>query len=441
MLKNYLRLKVSKAVLKIIPETSGVYIFFDDKGIAHYIGKAKNLRNRLRSYLSLPLSGKTKQMIESSSELTYIKVNSELEALLLEAKLVRKYMPKYNIQLKDDKNPLYIKITNDVYPIVTTARKIDDGEKNIAFFGPFPSSTNVKYILKLLRKIIPYSTHKPSKRICLYRQIGLCNPCPSEIENNNSDEVKLELRSKYLRQIKLIKKILSGKLEVFYKDLKNKMEKASNNQNFELALELRNILQKFDYITQTINYPSEYIKNPNLLFDIRANELQKLRDILSTKISLPYLHRIECYDVAHLHGSQPTASMVVFINGEADKSLYRRFKIANPKSQDDISSISEVAKRRGNHLADWGEPDLIIVDGGQNQVKAFKKEYLGKKDYIIGLAKRFETLIFSDQTGKYLEYRIPQGPALNLVQRLRNEAHRFARVYHHMLVEKSLLEN
>ncbi|MCH7641154.1 GIY-YIG nuclease family protein, partial [Patescibacteria group bacterium] len=174
---------VNRKDARKLPEAAGVYIFINRDGEPIYVGKAKNLRARVRSYFSTNLSTKTKEMINEAKTFTTILVGSELEAILLEARLVRKYQTKYNSALKDDKHPIYIRITDETYPRVLTARKVDenplDGGKNSAFLGPFPSTSNVRSVLRLLRRIFPYAQHKLGKRACLYSQMGLCNPCPN----------------------------------------------------------------------------------------------------------------------------------------------------------------------------------------------------------------------------------------------------------------------
>ncbi|MEK7112147.1 MAG: hypothetical protein AAB875_02365, partial [Patescibacteria group bacterium] len=192
-----------------------------------------------------------------------------------------------------------------------------------------------------------------------------------------------------------------------------------------------------------------FLQNPNLSVDLINKEIKDLRTLLvNCKLKIVNLSRIECFDVAHLAGTSPTASMVTFINGEADKSLYRHFRIRQEKGADDISSLREVAKRRAKHFGSWGSPDLIMVDGGKTQVSAFC-EVLKEINIpnisnipVVGLAKKFETLIIPVTKGKkltFIERKVAKGSVLNLVQRMRNEAHRFARRYHHHLIRKSLI--
>jgi len=432
----------TKENLKLTPEVSGVYIFFQHKKNPIYVGKAINLRKRLSSYFSNAVFGKTKQMVGEADSFSYIRVSSELEALLLEAKLINKFMPRYNIELKDDKHPLYIKITKDYFPQVLTARKIDI-ENSMEFYGPFPSSTSVKTVLRLLRKLFPYAQHIPSKRPCLYSQIGLCSPCPTFIESIKDKNIKTVLTKKYKKNIKMISLFLSGNLKVIKKTLEKEIHRYVINEEFENAAIIRDKIKILDYITQPVTPIDRFIENPNFLDDIRGRELGELFNILKPYAGTSKVFsRIECFDVAHIGGTATTASMVTFVGGEPEKNLYRRFKIYQKRGNDDVASLREVAKRRVKHASDWGLSDLIIVDGGKGQLSVFLEAFSGQNCIIVGLAKREETLVIPvHEVGptKYKLIKVPKGPALNLVQRIRDEAHRFARQYHFKIVKDMLL--
>mgnify|MGYP001591859882 FL=1 len=266
------QIPLDKSIVKNLPIGAGIYIFLQ-KDIALYIGKAKNLKNRVGSYFTSVIELKTKRMLGESSSMSFIRVNSELESLLLEAFLIRKYQPKYNSQAKDDKHPLYIKITKEKYPRVLTARKAEEsghkGIKNLAFFGPFPSSTNVYSVLKMLRRIFPYSEHKLGKRGCLYSQIGLCSPCPNEIEKIKDIVTKQASRDKYIENIKMIKLVLSSRISKVMKNLKKRMRNAAKEEKFEKATRIRRQIERLIYITQPIIPKEDFLENPNLYDDIR----------------------------------------------------------------------------------------------------------------------------------------------------------------------------
>ena len=434
LLRSLPKIKIVPKVYREIPENAGVYVFFDKNGPI-YIGKAINLKRRVSSYFDLNLETKTASMVKSAQFLSFIQVNSELEALLLEAKLIHLYLPKYNIAAKDDKHPLYIQITKERYPRIITARKIAQNQKNIAFYGPFPSSRNVRSVLKMIRRVFPFSDHKLGKRGCLYSHIGLCNPCPNIIESSNNKSVITVERRKYLKNIRGIKFILDGKIGRLQKNLTKEMTAASKNQDFELAAQERDRLQRIEYITRP-QMPAEfYMQNPNLFEDIRKSESSDLKSLLRTNgLSLERLERIECFDVAHLAGTKATASMITFINGEADKNFYRHFRIRQIKGNSDIDSLKEIIARRLNHIKDWGKPDLIIVDGGVAQVNAFNKIIIENKAEIpvVGIAKNPDRLIINDKK------IILRETSLHLVARMRDEAHRFARKYHHQLIAIAL---
>ena len=432
---------LNKRSAKKFPETPGIYIFWNKKGKTNYIGKAINIKKRVASYFALNLQEKTKNMVKESKFISFLKVGSELEALVLEARLISQDRPKYNSDLKDDRHPLYIRITKEKYPRVLTARKIESKKANRAFFGPFPSTYKVKSVLRMLRKIFPFSEHPLGKKQCLYSHMGLCNPCPNEIDNLRDIETQKKLRKQYLANIKRVQFTLTGKIMTVRRDLKKEMLAASKLERFEKATQIREKIEWIDYITQPITPISSFLKNPNLIEDIRLQEIKDLRNIVGEYLKIPKkLRRIECYDVAHLAGFKPTASMVTFVNGEADKTLYRHFRIRQKRTRSDTDSLTEVARRRIKHLTNWGVPDLVVVDGGKGQVSAFVEVFKEHNIAVVGIAKRLETLVIPDKnSGQFKAIRLSKGPALNLVQRLRDEAHRFARRYHHQLLQKSLL--
>ena len=372
------------------------------------MGKAINLKKRLESYFSINLAPKTKNMVGEATGISFIRVTSELEALLLEAKLIKLMQPKYNSIAKDDKHALYIKITDDTFPRIITARK--EGS-----FGPFPSSYKVYSVLRTLRRIFPYSDHKTGKKACIYNQIGLCNPCPNTIKDAKT-------KNSYLKNIKNIRKILSGNIGKVIKNLEKEMKQLSKSEKYEEAVNVRNQIESLKYITQKRVSENKFLENPNLSEDIKNEELKALEKILGVKP----LRRIECYDVSHISGYLATASMVTFINGLEDKSFYRRFKIKNSKNSD-VEVMSEIAERRVKHIKDWGVPDLIFVDGGESQANEFKKVFDKYNIPIIAITKGREELDF------------PNRKALNLVTRIRDESHRFAKKYHNLLFRKNLI--
>ena len=347
-------------------------------------------------------------MVNKANQISYISVTSEFEALLLEARLIKLFRPKYNFIAKDDKHALYIQITNDKYPIIKPVRK--DGD-----FGPFPSSQKVYSVLRMLRRIFPYANHKLGKRACLYNQIGLCNPCPNTINSIND-------KRKYLKNIRNIKNILNDNSQKVINALEKEMGVFSKKEKYEEAVKIRRQIENLKYITQKRIPENMFLENPSLSADIITDELKALQEILRVGT----LHRIECFDVSHISGYLATASMVTFIEGEEDKSLYRRFKIENSKNSD-VEIMSEIAARRIKHLESWGAPDLIFVDGGQPQANAFRKIFAAYNIPVVAITKGKENKDF------------PDIKALNLVIRIRDESHRFAKKYHDLLFRKNLI--
>lgn len=423
-------MEISKENFLNLPEVAGVYTFWKNN-VPIYIGKSVNLKSRLNSYLAITLGVKTAKMVSEADNLTFVEVNSDLESLLLESFQIKKFKPKYNIVLKDDKHALYIVITKEEYPRVLSVRKLEANNlKIMSVFGPFPNSTNVKIILKMIRKIFPYSDHKIGKKPCLYSHIGRCNPCPNLITGINDSVYKEELTKKYRRNIRNIKLVLSRKFNVVRNSLEKEMLTYSKEMAFEEARMVRDRIKTLDYITQEKISTEKFIENPNLTEDIRNQEIASLGKL----VKLQKLERIECFDIAHLSGVSATASMVVLINGEKENSEYRHFKVKQKNGQSDYDSMREIARRRLNSLSRWPRPDLIIVDGGLGQVKIFNDVFNPISIPVVGIAKHPDRLVFPDGTKIKLK-----SEALQLVSRIRDEAHRFARRLHHKLLAKSLL--
>ncbi len=421
-----------------------MYQFFDASGKILYVGKAKNLRNRVSSYFqkSAVVFGKTALLVAQVKKIKVIPVESEIEALLLEANLIKTFSPKYNISLKDGKRYPLIRISvKDTYPAVLTARRMDDAAS--IYFGPFPSSSAMRSVLRLLRKIFPYHSvlrHPP--KICLYYHIGLCPCIPARIGLNPiAHDEGSTLIKEYKKTIRHIIDFLNGKTKKILQELEKERDALAKNEAFEQAALVQKQIDQIRYVTTSTHKPFEYESNPNLKSDLRRQEMESLQQILhahAMKIKLP--RRIECYDNSNFQGTNPTSSMVVLTDGEIDKSQYRKFKIRTVTGPNDFASMEEVLTRRLRHK-EWPLPDLLIVDGGKGQVSSAKKalemsnlKYQIPNIPIIGLAKREETIITSDLQ----EILLPKSsPALLLVMRIRDEAHRFAITFHKKLRSKN----
>jgi excinuclease ABC subunit C len=436
--------------LHSLPVYPGVYRFLDDSGEVIYVGKAKNLRNRVRSYFRVVFDRdtKTKALVENICDLEIIEVSTELEALILEEKLIKKYQPKYNILLKDDKSFLYIVIRDNFvkingneinFPMVFSARKTDlkDGDY---YFGPYPRASVAKYVLRTLRKIIPFRDCPKSKfqtyqrvgKACLYGHLGLCQaPC---LQNFSSRE--------YQKDIRRLIRFLEGKFKKIMEDVQKEMMYEAKNENFEEAAKLRDILKKFEYLTINSSKIDSIVENPKLIEDTISESLDGL--VREIPVLRDYPERIECYDISNISGKEATGAMTVAINGRLTNSEYRRFKIKIKETPDDYEMMREVLRRRFKRSLkedSWELPNLVVVDGGSGQLNAGigVMEEVGVEVPMIGIAKKEENLIYKDR-GQFHEVKLPlTHEGLKLIQRLRDEAHRFSRKYHYQLRVKKLL--
>jgi len=421
-------LLVSVLSYRSLPIFSGVYLFIDKDGKTIYVGKAKNLKARVSSYFSSQdLGEKTRILVSQIRKIGTIEVTSEIEAFLLEEKLIKKYKPYYNIKLLDDKRYPSLKITvKDKYPKVLLVRKKDDA--NALYFGPYTSTSSLRTVLKILRRIFPYQSvvNHPNK-LCFYYHLGLC-PCPTVTHDEN-----------YQNSIKHIVSFLNGNKNFLLKDLTKERNQASKNEDFEKASQVQKQIDSIALITSAFYQPFEYELNPNLRSDVVASNLEDLKQILNANgVSVPNLSRIECYDISNTSGVNATGSMVVFTNGEKDSASYRRFRIKKDyhSRPNDFAMLQEVLERRLKRN-DWPKPSLIIVDGGKGQVSSAKKimHNLSLNIPLLGLAKREEIIIRSDLQ----EIKLPKNSqALQLIMRLRDEAHRFAIAYHKKLRFKAI---
>ncbi len=421
---------VHKALIKDLPQSPGIYQFFDGNNKLIYVGKSISIKKRVTSYFSIKnLGPKTDQLVSKIADIKYIKVFSEFEALLLESELIRTHKPFYNIISKDDKSPIYIKITNDSIPLITTTRK-EKPRRGIFLKGPFPSSKNTKEILRLIRRIFPYCQHKNPPKACLYVHLGLC-PYPYAGE---------QAKHNYLKNIAKIKRLLKGESKGLIRQLTREMNTASKNLYYEQAQIIKKQIEQLQLVTTTYHQPFEFIERPTLVDDQTTKRIKDLADTLELKTPPK---RIECYDISNTSGKQATGSMVVFVNGQKAKDQYRRFKIKFLDTPNDFEMIREVLGRRFSprHNSDgWPKPDLIIIDGGRGQLNAAKSVLNRYKLNIplISLAKRLEEIYTPD---KILPISLPkESPARQLAQELRDEAHRFAITYHRLLRAKNFLK-
>ncbi len=549
--------------LRDVPKNPGVYLHSNVKKEIIYVGKANSLQDRLKYYFSpqIDATPKIKELMNNIHDFDFIVTESEQEALLLENQLIKKYQPKYNARLKDDKSYPYIKITkSEEFPQIVISRN-PKNDKN-KYYGPYSSISSVRQTLDLLSKIFPYRTCTKEitgkdKKACLEFDIGRCKaPCIG-----NSDQAEYE------EIISSVEKFLSGKTSPIVKEIKNEMVKASNAQNYERAAVYRDrikaierILEKqkvsglryetfdliscvkidneamiivfnirkgnmiahekfriertesteveeiirlflYDYYSKSIFIPnsilvSEYPSEKNIIKDFLVNKSKKkinisipvrgtkkkllemgtsnakeslkqwqikwINDSKKTRkalndlqnelglINLP--NRIECFDISHIQGSNVVASMSVFENGLPKKSDYRRFKISEDKN-DDFAAMREVINRRYKKLLEKKDiskkldsfskvPDLILIDGGKGQLSSALQVLLelGFSNIpIAGIAKREEEIFMPYNEEPIILDRSSQG--LYLIQRVRDEAHRFAITYHRNIRQKKSIQS
>lgn len=541
--------------LKLVPTLPGCYIYYDKNGKIIYVGKAKNLKRRVSSYFHKKHDRvKVAVLVSKIEKMEYIITDSEVEALILEAHLIKKHKPKYNILLKDDKKYPYFLITDEDYPRITVVRKKNINPDKGKFYGPYTNSRAMYSTLDFLKKIFPLKqckTPKFSNRPCLYYHIGKCMaPCQGKVTPQEYQNI--------VAQVELF---LSGKQTELIKKLKTQMEEYAKNEQYEKAARMRDsyldlqktlehqkvvyenarlnediiavlyeegifavtilliregrLIDKKDftyfvenedkdeffktffqeyYSTLMLEFPDKIVstdlenigdkqlyqdwleiishkkikisygkskqgrelaqlaqKNVQNLFEnARIKKLASIRDdfnevgaYLQETLKLTnFPNRIECYDISHIQGTNTVASMVVFYNGMSKKTAYKKFKLKTTEGKpDDFLSMKEVLTRRLSRLGEknWEKPDLIIIDGGKGQLSSVMEvvEEMGITGIdFVSLAKREEEVFLPHQSKSI---RIPMNSnAMFLIQRIRDEAHRFAITYHRSLRSKAL---
>ena len=541
--------KIEKT-LKSLPNKSGVYIMHDDGDTVIYVGKAKNLKNRVSSYFNnSSKNSKVSAMVSHIDWFEYIITPNELDAFALENNLIKKYQPFYNILLKDSKTFPYIKVDlNSPYPTFLTTRKVlKDGAK---YFGPYLAGVRAKVLLDFLNKHFNLKTCKsslerPLKRECLSYQMGLCPaPCTRKISQED-----------YQKNVTKALNFLNGNDKDVFSDLETKMQNCAKVENFEKAIEIRQTLSMLKKLSiqsianlprsvsrdaicfleheggfaisivtvqngrilavqtfpvsdsgqtpseilesfissyyQSSILPNEivlshvladpeglnaflgknvtYITSPKglnlkLLKMAEENALEYLEKnitkekqkydntlgalkVLKEKLGLKKLPmRMECYDVSHISGTNKVSSMVVFASGEPKKKDYRKFKIKTVEGNNDFASLQETLRRRLTRLKNQdGEsfkekPDLLVIDGGKGQLSScveILKEFDFPDIEIVGLAKKLEEVFLPNNP---VSIRLDHStPALKLLQRIRDEAHRFGITFHRQTRGKSML--
>lgn len=424
-----------KVLLKELPTTNGIYQFVS-KGKIIYIGKSVNLKARVLSHIeSAKIDAKEAAIVNNSDELRYYITDSEFKALLFESRLINKHHPQYNVRWRDDKSYLYIKVTvKDTYPKVFLARREDD--KKSKYYGPFPAVKTAQYIIRAIRKVVPYCTQKNiGKRACFYNKIGQCSPCPNIIEHLDNEDEKKRLTKEYKTNIRKVMKVLDGRSDILLDDMYKELKKYTEQEQYEEAIIVRNRIFRLEEFLNGKTLDKEYEE----AYNQSAVALEKLQSILVRFYpELPLPNRIECYDISNTNQQDATASMVVMTEGLVDKKEYRKFKIKDLELQSDFDMMREVLTRRIKNK--WPKPDLLVVDGGKPQVR-IAQQVLAELNFdvpLIGIAKSPDRLVIGDQ---YMPTVRPplNNLGFNLIRALRDESHRFAKKYHVYLRGKKMV--
>lgn len=412
-----------------IPAVPGIYVFRRGK-TAIYIGKAANLKKRLSSYFRKNVGEKVRQMLREATNLDWTETSSEVEAFLKEAELVKKHRPKYNVVLRDDKNYFYVGITKEEFPRIFVTHRPSQ-IKSFRYVGPFTNGAAIKTTLKLLRRVFPYCTCKKShKRKCLNAQIERCLGycCLLGSQNKWSEGQILE----YNGNIKNIIAVLSGRQKKIIQQIKREMLESSKLQDFERAAKLRDQLSGLENIFSHRLFLADHGGQTSLAPWERIE--REIKILAGSKKSIS---RVEGYDISNISGQEATGSMAVFIDGLPVKSEYRKFRIKTVRGISDVDMLREVIGRRLRHQ-EWSYPDLILIDGGKTQLNAAQavlRFLIHDSKFIIpvfALAKREEELYLPGRKFPLPLKNLPQAMA-QFLQRVRDESHRFARVYHHKL--------
>src|SRR4051812_24002643 len=424
--------------VKTFPTTPGLYLMKDAQGRVIYVGKAKNLRARAGSYFHKAAAQDRRicDWIDEVADIDHLPSDSEVDALLMEARLIKDIQPKYNHDLKDDKSFPYLQITTgEDFPRVNFTREPKDS--GVKLYGPFPRAKSLRGAIQVLQRIFKFRTCSLDIeeddprwrwfRPCLLASINQCTaPCNLRID-----------RETYRRDIHRLKLFLDGKKDAVYKEMEDEMREASKALQFEKAARLRDEIKAL----QNLNLRGDLAKNaqPEVFYIDPRKGLKGLKQVLKLD-SIP--RTIDGVDIAHLGGTETVGSLVTFIDGLPFKPNYRRYKIKSVTGVDDYASIREVVSRRIIGLRERDEPfpDIFLIDGGKGQLNAALAafEALGVlPPTVISLAKREEEIYLPGQSEPVVLSR--RSFSLRLLQYVRDEAHRFAQHYHHMLRKKRTL--
>lgn len=393
MNQKIFKIDKKKKFLKDLEEKPGVYLFLDKNQKVLYVGRATSLKRRVSSYFQKLIDERLEEMKENTCYLKIIKTPTILDSIILEANLIKKYWPKYNIRERDDRSFIYLVIPKKdfTYPLIIRKKELEKFLiKGAEIFGPYKSYSLVKTFLRIIRRVFPYSTCRVnSGKPCFDYQIGLCpGACLGVIS-----------KEEYRRNIENLILLLKGK--------KKKLIQKLKKENPDRIIALKHLEE--------------------------ASLIKKDQEIEKKFI------RIEGYDISHFYGKETAGAMVTFLDGEPEKSFYRLFKIKSLKEKDDLSALEEVLKRRFRHF-EWPFPDLIVVDGGNPQVQKAEKvlQELKIRIPLVGISKYQDNkLVFSKDLKKSVKKLIEVSK--DLLLQVRDEAHRFANSYRKKLFQKKNL--
>jgi excinuclease ABC, C subunit domain protein len=412
------------AKLKTLPSSPGVYFHKNADGEIIYVGKAAVLKNRVRQYFQhSEKDTKTAALVREIAMTDWIVVDTEMDALFLESEMIKRYLPKWNILLRDDKTVSYVRIDlKSEVPYVTLTRNPegDDAE----YIGPFYAKRTVADALRILRKVFPYYIKPYDGKKTLDTDLGLT----PGIEVGKSTPVA------YKKQLKNLIRYLNGERKALLRDLEVQMKASAKAGDYEEAALLRNQLFGLQDLRKKIVFSNKEF------MDISSDQaLNQLKDLLGLERPPK---RIEGYDISHQSGENVVGSMVVFINGVSDRAEYRKFKLHHQKN-DDTNNLREIIERRLKHEK-WEYPDLIILDGGEGQLNAVKDLLAEAKIPVIGRNKSGDhtrnaavVIVVPDKGSFEIN---PNSHMAKLIARIDEEAHRFAITYHRLLKRKNMLK-
>jgi len=426
-------------IVRALPQTPGVYLMKDRLGQVIYVGKAKNLKKRVSSYFQgskkfIRAQPKIGAMVEMVREIGVHETRNETEALLLEGKLIKEYKPRYNTDFTDDKQFLLVEIDMREELPRFRLRRNRKSERAV-YYGPFPQAGLLRSTLSEMRKKFGILLTDSNPVKLPDGKYKLYDDARAEIFAGHNETTPEE----YRERVEEACSFLEGKAKDWLNELKEEMNRRAEALEFERAAELRDLTTA---LAKTIGKARRFSRKwPKEEQEEGGHALAALKDSLGLKKE-PTV--IECFDISHVSGTFVVASMVRFVEGRADRSSYRRFKVLGGMGNDDFRSMEEVVGRRYGRLHDEGKPfpDLVVVDGGIGQVGAALKAFYAlniELPALIGLAKREETIVFPDQRGELLLPARDYG--LRLLQRIRDEAHRFANQFNADLRSKKIRES